>query len=130
MNTKGIPFQNIGISSEVSGNVIDIISRFIAERPNAPIDVQSVCEESGYAGSIVKKVFYTLLAFRRLKATFLARHRTCGNIVSTQQSSAELVWEKARDGQLQCYHCSEPLCDPEDIEVQIIFWKPGANAEQ
>ena len=127
--TQDIPFEEIGIPLEVAENIVNTIRSSASVRPNAPIEIQEVSETTGYLGTTVKEVFFTLLAFRLLKATFLPRHRSCGNIVGTQEVSADLVRQKAQNEEYFCLHCSEPI-DAEDVEIQIAFWKPGADVSR
>lgn len=124
-----IPFKDIGIPPDVGECTADAIQHLLSERPNAPIDVQSISDKTGYLGPVVRKVLYALLALRMLKATFLPRHRACGHIIGGQEHSVELIRQKAREGHYVCFHCFERAEGPEDIEIQIVFWKPGADVD-
>jgi hypothetical protein len=126
MARNQIPFEIIGIPPEIGSHVSIVINRLLSEYPDDSVDVQRVSEETGYLRTVVKEVFYALLAFRMLKATFLPRHRVCGNIVGLQEKSVEVIRHKARRGDYVCSHCFTSI-DFEDIEIQIVFWKPGAN---
>jgi hypothetical protein len=122
-----VPFEKIGISPDIGEHTVDVIEQLLAERPNSSVDIQRVSAETGHASTVVKEIFYALLAFGALKATFLPRHRVCGNIIGKQEQSSELVRERARAGQYACMHCFEEVESPEDVEIQIVFWEPGAN---
>ena len=74
-------------------------------------------------------ILYLLLAHRKLKATFLPRHKNCLNAIGPQEKSAETILEKARSGKFNlCFNCNEPIEDEEDINIEMIFWKPGTDA--
>ncbi len=130
MIPSGISFQDVEIEPDIGECVVQAINHLISERPNASIDIQKVAEAVGFPGTTVKPVFYMLLGLRLLKATFIPRHRTCGRMIAEQEQSAEVILEKARNEEYWCIHCAEPIEGPQDIETQIIFWKPGANVKQ
>ena len=127
--TPRIPFEEMGIPSEIGEHTFDVIQGLLREQPNSSIDIQTVSEETGFFGPVVKKVFYALLAFRKLKATFQPRHKACGNIVGLQERSAETVRQKAIQGEYICDHCFQRIDSPDDIEIQIVFWRPGADVD-
>lgn len=124
-----IPFEDVGIPALVGDRTLDVIESLLAEHPNSSLDIQTVSEETGYLAPTVKKVFYALLAFRMLKGTFQPRHKVCGNLVGAQERSAEIVRQKATEGQYVCHHCMEPIEGPDDIEIQIVFWRPGTRVD-
>lgn len=124
-----IPYEEAGID-EASGIKVSLaIDRILNEWPDRPIDVQKVSESSGVPGGIVKRVFYLFLALRLLKATFLPRHRACDRVIGDWESSVEMINDKARTGQYgsHCMLCAEPIEGEGDIEIQIVFWKPGVD---
>lgn len=129
MSNSRPPFDNIGIPAEVGDHTLRVVERLLEREPDSSVDIQTVSEETGYLPSIVKEVFYALLAFRLLKGTFQPRHKACGNIVGPQEPSAQTVRQKAAAGHYVCPHCMERVEGPEDIEIQIVFWRPGATVD-
>ena len=127
-----IPFEEAGIDRTKGEIVSKVIDRLLAECPNRPIDIQNVSESSGVPSDAVKRVLYLLLGLRLLKATFLPRHRACDRVIGEQELSVQRIIEKAQTGQYgpYCMLCTQPIDGEVDIEVQILFWKPGANVER
>lgn len=124
-----IPFEEIGIPSEIGEHTLDVVQSLLKKQPNSSLEIQRVSAETGFLGPVVKRVFYALLAFGRLKATFQPRHKACGNIVGLQERSAETVRQKAIRGEYLCMHCVKRINGPDEIEIQIVFWKPGADVD-
>ena len=129
MVPQRVPFQDIGIEQNVGERVVRSIDSFLSKCPNRPIDIRTVSDAVGVSGTTVKRVFYALLTLRLLKATFIPRHRTCGYQVGGQERSVEVIWKKAKSEEYWCVHCAEPIENPSDLEIQIVFWRPGANVE-
>jgi hypothetical protein len=129
MMSKDVPWQGTGIDESTGKRVVAAIEHLIAANPNVAIDIQKVSEAVGLPGNIVKSVFYILLSQRELKATFIPRHRFCGRVIGEQENSVEMIHDKAENGDFGywCTLCGEPIEGPQDIETQIIFWRPGTD---
>jgi hypothetical protein len=122
-----IPFQEFGIESDTGEKILKEAVRLMIERPNKAIQIQEVSERTGFPGSLVKEVFYLLLAFRVFKATFVPRHRNCDRPIGAQETSVERIRLKADAGEYRiCMVCGETIEGSKDIEIQIVFWKQGA----
>jgi hypothetical protein len=132
MELDQLPFRDAGIDEDIGRKITHAIFRTLVETPDKPVEILNISTVSGYPPLFVKPVFYLLLAFRLLKATFLPRHRPCGRVIGHQEVSAEIVREKFFAGTFgtHCTICHEPLENIEDIDIQIVFWKPGADVEQ
>ena len=129
MTESTLPFEDIGIPAKVGEQTLNAIESLLAEHPDSSVDIQTVSEQTGYLPPIVKEVFYALLAFRMLKGTFRPRHKACRTIVGIQERSAEIVRQKATEGRYICRRCMEPIEGPDEIEIQIVFWRPGASVD-
>lgn len=131
MTPDQIPFQQAGIEKMTGIRIFGEIERITSKHPNSAINIQEVCEAAGSPATTVKRVFYLLLGMRLLKATFLPLHRLCERAIGRQETSVAKIFKKAQDGQYSpfCPVCYEPIDSLEDIEVQIIFRKPGAKVE-
>ncbi|MFX1485030.1 MAG: hypothetical protein ACFFCP_17770 [Promethearchaeota archaeon] len=103
------------------------VDAYTSEHPNAPVDIQTISEMTGVFGAVVKQVFFVLLSLRLLKATFIPRHRICGHVVGAEETSVKTIQDKAANGEYWCTHCGEPIESSENVEAQIVFWKPGAH---
>ncbi|GEM_PF-2495809 len=124
-----IPFKEAGIEENIGIRISGEIDKFTTKRPNASIDIQKVSEAVGSPAMTVKRVFYLLLGMQLLKATFLPRHKACDGIIGQQETSVEMISHKALNGGYGsfCPLCFEPFETSKDIEIQIVFWKPGAK---
>jgi hypothetical protein len=131
MKPSGIHFQTIGIDQKIGELVLEGVDRFISHHPNEAIDIREISEAVGYSGETVKRVLYLLLSLRFLKASFLPRHRICGRVIGEQEISAEVIQEKATEEEFGdfCILCGEPIEGPQDIETQIVFWRPGVDVK-
>lgn len=125
-----IPFEDAGVEPGVGKKILAAVDRLMNERPNKSIGIQDVSEITGFTGDLVKDVFYLLLAFRVFKATFIPRHRNCDRPIGSQETSVDKIWQKAETGEYgTCMICGQTIESSEDIEIQIVFWKPGAAIE-
>ena len=131
MIPSGIHFQDIGIEQKIGELVIEGVHRFMSDHPDEAIDIRNISEAVGYPGETVKRVLYVLLGLRFLKASFLPRHRICGRVIGGQEMSVETIQEKATEEKFGefCILCGEPIEGPQDIETQIIFWRPGVDVK-
>lgn len=127
-----IPYEEAGIERVMGETVSQVIDRLLKEYPGKSIDVQQVSELSGLPTIIVKKVFYLLLGLRLLKATFLPRHKACDRVIGQSETSVQIINQKARTGQYgsNCMICTQTIEGEQDIEAQILFWKPGVDIER
>jgi hypothetical protein len=130
MRPQDIQWQGTGIEPEAGERIAAAIFRLMNEHPHAAIDVQQVTDIVGISGFTVKPVFSVLLSLRLLKATFMPRHRHCGRVIGQQEPTIHAIEKKAEQGEYGdvCMLCGEPIEGPEDIEMQIVFWRPGARA--
>ena len=125
-----IPFQEAVIEPTTGEKILGEVVRLMSERPDKSIDIQEVSELSGLPGSLVKEVFYLLLAFREFKATFIPRHRNCDSPIGSQETSVEKIRRKAEAGEYgTCMICGKNIEGFRDIEIQLAFWKSGAAIE-
>ena len=122
-------FKEIGVQEEIGVRVTSVIDDLLEKGGNRPIDIQLVSEKSGIPGSTVKQIFFAYLTLQMLKGTFLPIHRKCGEPVGTQETSVAAILEKAKKGRFGdlCFKCHDPIEGQKDVEIQIIFWKPGTN---
>jgi hypothetical protein len=121
-----LPFREAGIDEMAGKKVSKEIARVAEECPGKTIDVQRICELSGVPGEVVKQVFYLLLAFRLLKATFIPRHHNCGRVIGQEEPSVETIKQKANAGQYgpNCIFCGEPAESEQDIVIEIRMRAP------
>lgn len=120
-----IPFDDIGIDPNLGKSVVRAILDYSDTHYNDSISLQKVIEKTGLPGDEVKNVFYALLTLRYLKPTFLPRHNECGAAIGTPESSTEDIRRKFDNGDypLLCGRCHEEICDFEELDIEIIFWK-------
>jgi hypothetical protein len=116
-----LPYREAGIDEMAGEKVSKEIARVAEERPGKTIDVQKICELSGVSGEIVKQVFYLLLGFRLLKATFFPRHRNCERVIGQEEPSVKTIKQKANAGQYgpNCSFCGGPAESEQDIIIEI-----------
>jgi hypothetical protein len=125
-----IPFQDAGINREAGNKILQFVSRLMTDRPNKSVDIQEVSELTGFSSSLVKEVFYLLLAFRVFKSTYIPRHRNCDRAIGPHETSIDEIRRKANTGEYgTCMICGNTVDSVDDIHIQILFWKPGAIIE-
>ncbi len=130
MNLSEIPYRKIGIKEDDGERIVKTIQKISSERPHNSIEIQTITDAVGLPAIEVKKIFYMLLGLKLLKATFIPRHKACDHVIGTQEHSVGIIMEKVNQGTIDwCNYCQEPINGPEDIDIQIIFWKPGINVE-
>ena len=128
MDVTHIPFSTIGIKPIDGLRITEAVERIANEQPDTSVSVQAVSQTSGFHPNEVKNVLYLLLSYRKLKATFLPVHKKCGNALSKPELSVEKIKDQIRRGDIRwCVHCNEPLQDNNEVDIQIIFWRLGAN---
>lgn len=122
-------FQEIEVSQEIGVRVTSVIDELLTKGADIPIDIQYVSEKSGIPGSTVKQIFFAYLTLQMLKVTFLPVHRECGEPLGEQETSVAAIVKKAKKGLFGdlCFRCHHSIERQEDIEIQLVFWKPGAN---
>jgi hypothetical protein len=127
MMFSAIPYEEAGIERVAGEAVSHAIDHLLKEYPEKSVDVQQVSELSGFPPVTVKKVFYLLLGLRLLKATFLPRHKGCDRVIGPPEISVQMINYKAQAGQYgsNCMLCAQTIEGEQDIEIQMLFWKPG-----
>jgi hypothetical protein len=123
-----VPFEEIGVESDDGNLVLAAVQAFVTQHPARSIPITEVSQSSGVPGPTVKCVLFALLALNCLKSTFRPRHRECDHIVGRPEQSVRIIQEKALEGQYWCPHCMHPVDGPEDIDIEILFRKPGTYA--
>jgi hypothetical protein len=122
-----ISFEEIGIDEDVGQSVVQAIGEFAAQHPSSSIRIDSISALIDIPANVVKQIFYTLLAYRLLKATFIPRHRICGNVIGPQEKSVQAIFDRVTEGNLICIHCGESVDNLDDVQIQLIFWMPGTH---
>jgi len=107
--------------------VVSVVKAFLDQYPVRSVPITEISQSSGVPGPVVKRVLFALLALTHLKAFFRPRHRECDRIVGWPQQSVRAVRELASEGQYWCVDCGGPIDGAEDIEIEILFRKPGTD---
>ncbi len=124
-----VPFDKMGIKNEVGEQIAAEVSKFMQDHPQKNIDIQKISDSSGYTRTVVKRILYILLGLRYLKATFVPIHSICGKVIGSQEISVNTVNEKVGNEEYFCVECRELIYEPQDIQIQVLFWEPGTNVE-
>lgn len=129
MKNFRLPFHLLGIEPQIGYRVIDIVDKLTFLNPNTPLSIQKISQQSGYNAEDIKNIFYLLLSIKKIKATFLPRHKKCDQPVGEPEKSSEIIFEKIRNEEFWCNHCHATILNASEIEIQLIFWKLGANVK-
>jgi hypothetical protein len=127
MDQIQVPFEEIDVRVDDGHRVVSSVKEFLDRHPHRSVPVVEISQSSGVPGPIVKRVLLALLLLTRLKAAFRPRHCHCDRIVGQPEQSVRAVRERASQGQYWCVDCGGPVHGPEDIEIEILFRKPGID---
>lgn len=84
------------------------------------LDLDEIVLVSEIPVESVKRVLYSLLALRYIKASFRARHKICHSAIGEIADSIA----EAKEGPLDCPYCHGYVAR-EDIDVEILFKRLG-----
>jgi hypothetical protein len=121
-------FKELDLDPILGAKIATTLQNVMEIHPKRSIKVQEVSENFGFPPVIVKKVIYILFAQRKIKATYIARHKACDVVLSKQEQSPQNIIDKIFDGTINwCTKCNEPIESIDDIIIEMVFWNPSVD---
>ena len=125
MDQIQVPFEAFNIDPDDGQRVVAAVVAFLDRYPARSIPSSEISLTAGVPEPTAKLVLFALLALRHVKAAFRARCRKCRRIVGQPEPTVYDVKAMALTGQYWCYGCANS--NPDDIEIELLFVKPGTE---
>lgn len=128
MQRPNFPFKEFDLDPLLGAKIIAAIEYEMQNNPTQSIKIQQISESFGFPPTYVKRALYLLFSQRKIKATYILRHKKCDTILSKQEDSPSSITQKIDNGDIDwCFKCNEPIESKDEIEIEMIFWNPQAN---